>query len=285
MNWSRSKAKFRVLATLGVSQANINPTNLQKFYFVSLPPLPEQRAIAAVLGTWDQGIDTLQRLIAAKQRHKKALMQHLLTGKKRFSEFGEPWQEVRMGKVMTERIETSRPDLKLLSITASDGIVERDTLEKRDTSNQDKTKYRRIAPGDIGYNTMRLWQGVSALSDLEGIVSPAYTIVVPQKQVDALYMAYLFKLPSMIHTFYRNSQGLVDDTRNCKYNHFARIKIKIPQVPEQQKIATVLQAADRELKALERKLAALQVQKKGLMQQLLTGKVRVPITKTEINPN
>ncbi|WP_299819454.1 restriction endonuclease subunit S [uncultured Pontibacter sp.] len=256
------------------ANTNINQESLRQLY-IPLPPLSEQRTIASILSTWDKGIDKLQQLITAKQKRKRALMQQLLTGKIRFQEFVEEWQEVRLGDVLKERIETNRSDLKLLSITSSGGIVDRDTLEKRDTSNEDKGKYRRIAPGDIGYNTMRLWQGVAALSELEGIVSPAYTIVIPQDAVEARFMSYLFKLPQMIHTFYRHSQGLVDDTRNCKYNHFAKIKVILPNKAEQIKIASALQTADKEIETLQQKLDALKLQKKGLMQKLLTGQVRV----------
>ena len=199
-------------------------------------------------------------------------MQQLLSGKKRFPEFGDKWEEVHLGDVFKER-----NDLKLLAITSSNGVVNRDTLEKRDTSNKDKSKYKRIVVGDIGYNTMRLWQGVAALSGIEGIVSSAYTIVIPQKNVEPVFMSYLFKLPKMIHTFFRYSQGLVDDTRNCKFNHFAQIKVVIPSKKEQQKIAAILQTIDKEIETLQQKLQALKKQKKGLMQQLLTGKKRVKL--------
>ena len=70
---------------------------------------------------------------------------------------------------------------------------------------------------------MRMWQGVSAYSEYEGIVSPAYTILAPMEGVYSRYFAYLFKTQSMIFSFYRFSQGLVDDTRNLKYENFKKI--------------------------------------------------------------
>lgn len=69
---------------------------------------------------------------------------------------------------------------------------------------------------------MRMWQGVSAYSDYEGIVSPAYTILKPVADIDAKYFSYLFKLPETVFLFYRFSQGLVDDTRNLKYENFKK---------------------------------------------------------------
>jgi len=122
---------------------------------------------------------------------------------------------------------------------------------------------------------MRMWQGVSGLSDLEGIVSPAYTILIPQNGVSPKFASYLFKLPKLIHIFERNSQGLVSDTWNLKYPHFAKIRWHFPDYQEQEKIASVLINADKEIELLEQQLADLKQEKKALMQQLLTGKRRV----------
>lgn len=122
---------------------------------------------------------------------------------------------------------------------------------------------------------MRMWQGRSALSTLEGIVSPAYTILKPRKNADALFYSYLFKTPKMVNLFWRNSQGLVGDTLNCKYKDFSIIKAMLPLKDEQTAIAQILQTADKEISLLKVKEGLLRVQKKGLMQQLLTGKIRI----------
>jgi type I restriction enzyme S subunit len=174
-----------------------------------------------------------------------------------------------------ERRETNNDHLPLLAITGKRGIILASEIDRKDSSNADKSKYKRIAPGDIGYNTMRMWQGVSAVSGLEGIVSPAYTICQPKGNVNALFTGYLFKFPPVIHSFWRHSQGLVSDTWNLKFHHFAQIKVKIPNVEEQKAIARFLTAVDDEIKSYENKLAALEKQKRGLMQKLLTGEVRV----------
>lgn len=276
-NWERSQSYFKELATKGVSQSNINPTNLQKFFFVDLPPLPEQRRIAAVLSTWDTGIEQTGELINALRARHRGLMHQLLTGKVRLPGFGGEWRSVKLGEVFKERNQSGYHNLPLLSITAERGVINRDELEKRDTSNEDKSKYKRICVGDIGYNTMRMWQGRSAVSSLEGIVSPAYTIVTPKEGTDVQYMGHLFKLPEMIHRFYRNSQGLVDDTLNCKFPEFAKVRVAIPStIQEQRAIAQVLDASLKEIQQQEVKLEALREQKRGLMQCLLTGRVRVP---------
>ena len=237
--------------------------------------LAEQRKIAEVLGVWDEAIEKQARLIEKLALRKRALMQRLLSAKLRLPGFSEPWKIHKLQELFTERNETNRTDLPLLSITGDRGVILQTESEKRDTSNDDKSKYKRIAKGDIGYNTMRMWQGRSALSGLEGIVSPAYTIVVPNTDVDGYYMSVLFKQPRLIYDFWTHSQGLVGDTLNCKYRDFGQVHICCPPLAEQKAITEVLTAADREIELAKEKLERLRRQKRGLMQQLLTGKKRI----------
>ncbi len=239
------------------------------------PSILEQRKIIDVLKICDSQLDIAIKLIKAKKKKKEGLMQLLLSGRKRFSEFNNDWIEVKLEDYFTERKESKYENLQLLSI-GSNGVYPQNESELKDNSNFDKSKYKRICKGDIGYNTMRMWQGRSALSSLEGIVSPAYTIVTPKENADVLFFSYLFKFPYVVNRFYRNSQGLVNDTLNCKFKDFAIVKVMVPPTKEEQsKIANVLSKAEIEIKVLEQKKDYLQDQKKGLMQQLLTGKKRL----------
>jgi type I restriction enzyme S subunit len=251
-------------------------TNIIKEYEILLGSLEEQDEIADILSTWDRAIELKEKLLEQKKLQKKGLMERLLTGKVRMLGFQRPWKKVKLEELFVERKEIGRSDLELLSITASKGVVRHDELVKVDTSSEDKSKYKRITPNDIGYNTMRMWQGVSGVSQYEGIVSPAYTVVTPKKDIDVTYMAYLFKLPKTVHDFWRFSQGLVDDTLNLKFENFRQISVAIPtDYLEQRKIAEILRNSDHEIIILEKEIEQLQLQKKGLMQLLLTGKVRV----------
>jgi len=245
---------------------------------VQSPPLPEQRKIADILTTCDEALEKLDAFIVAQERRKKALMQQLLTGRRRLKGFSEPWTTAKLGTVFKERVEQNQTGLPLLSITADRGIVPREDVAKRDSSSEDKSKYLRIAPGDIGYNTMRMWQGVSALSTLEGIVSPAYTICTPTSRIDGRFVAHFFKCQHTVHLFHRYSQGLVDDTLNLKFPSFSAIEVTIPSdLEEQRQIAAILDTADQQLTLLRSQRNALDQQKRGLMQRLLTGKIRVTV--------
>ncbi|MEI7831991.1 MAG: restriction endonuclease subunit S [bacterium] len=255
------------------------PVSFVQRYKCLLPPLMSQSIIVDALSTWDRAIEQTTRLIEAKRQLKRGLMQQLLTGKRRLSNFAyEPWHCIRIGKLFHERVDVGRDDLPLLSITADRGIVPRDDVEKRDTSSGDKARYKRIAPGDIGYNTMRMWQGVSALSLLEGIISPAYTVCIPRSGIDGQYAKHLFKYPPTVHEFWRHSQGMVDDTLNLKFPHFAEIKVHIStNILEQKAIAAILDMVDRQVTLLENSADVLKTQKQALMQKLLTGQVRVKV--------
>ena len=203
-------------------------------------------------------------------------MQQLLTGRRRLAVDGDPpWQEHHLRDLFGERRESGHEDLPLLSVTSGRGVILRSEIERKDSSSEDKSRYKRIAPGDIGYNTMRMWQGVSALSRLEGIVSPAYTILKPKGGIDAEFAAYLFKFAPTVHLFLRYSQGLVSDTLSLKYPNFEQIRVRIPPLDEQKRIAAVLSCADKEVDLLRQELELLKEQKRGLMQKLLTGQIRV----------
>ena len=244
--------------------------------WVVFPSLAEQEKITEILSTQDKIITLKEKLVEEKKRQKKTLMQQLLTGKKRLPGFGGDWVDVKLGNVFAERVETNCQDLELLSVTGTNGVVPRSTIETKDNSSEDKSKYLKICKGDIGYNTMRMWQGVSALSEHEGIVSPAYTILIPSSEISAKYFSYLFKMHAVIFLFYRFSQGIVDDTRSLKYHEFAKLHLNVPKdKKEQEAIAEILTVADQEIEILQKELEQEKQKKKALMQLLLTGIVRV----------
>lgn len=255
----------------GGNREGLNYEQIASFK-IFIPSSKEIIQIWNYLSLWDTAIEKLSELIEKLKLRKRALMQQLLTGQKRLPGFSGEWKEVKLGDVFDERNETNRDDLPLLSITGDKGVIYQTDSDKRDISNDDKSKYKRIYPNDIGYNTMRMWQGRSALSELEGIVSPAYTIVTPREGVNVKFMSMLIQQPRVVYDFWTHSQGLVSDTLNCKYPDFCQVKVRIPTEEEQTAIASVLVKADKEIELAKEKLLNLQSQKRGLMQQLLTGK-------------
>lgn len=188
--------------------------------------------------------------------------------KLRFPEFSGEWEKKKLGDSFHERTEKNRDDLPLLSL-GEEGLSYQSETTRKDNSSADKSKYLRVAIGDIAYNTMRMWQGRCVFVDKEGIVSPAYTVCEPKEGIDSMFHYYLFKTDGMIRMFHQNSQGLVSDTLNLKYDAFSKIKYCLPPTPaEQQKIASCLSAMDDLIAAQAEKVKALKEKKTGLMQQM-----------------
>lgn len=194
------------------------------------------------------------------------------TPRLRFPGFTGEWEEKTLGDSFKERIEKNREDLPLLSL-GENGLAYQSETMRKDNSNADKSKYLRVALGDIAYNTMRMWQGRCVFVDKEGIVSPAYTVCQPREGIDSMFHYYLFKTHNMIEKFHQNSQGLVNDTLNLKFEAFSKIKYFLPPtLAEQQKIAECLMAIDGQISAQSQKVEALKEKKKGMMQQLFPQK-------------
>ncbi len=250
----------------------------KKFKF-PMPSLKEQEKIAQILTTCDETITKQEKLIKEKEQLKKGLMQKLLSGEVRFGGFNYEWQEVKLGKIFTERTSKAGNDeYELLSVTMANGVVRREEIGTKDNSSDDKSNYKQVKINDIAYNTMRMWQGASGVSKYNGIVSPAYTIVYLKKDYDIDFFGYLFKTHRVVFDFYRYSQGLTSDTWNIKYPHFSEVKVKIPTNKEEQsKIVEVLKKSEEEINLLKNELEELKLQKKAFMQKLLTGQVRVKV--------
>ena len=152
--------------------------------------------------------------------HNSSLTTHnSLVPALRFPEFREAgeWTTHPLGELFANRQETGFESLPLLSLTDKEGIIPQEESNRKNNASADKSRYLRVMPGDIAYNTMRMWEGRSAYVDREGIISPAYTVCKPLESVSGLFFSYYFKTFQLIEQFHRYSQGLVKDTLNLKY--------------------------------------------------------------------
>lgn len=145
----------------------------------------------------------------------------------------------------------------MISVTINSGVVRAEDLDRRDNSSQDKSNYKMVKAGDIAYNSMRMWQGASGYSPYDGILSPAYTVLIPEQGAYPQFFAYLFKRPNMIQIFQRNSQGLTSDTWNLKFPALKSIKTNAPKYNEQVKIAGLFASLDDLIALHQRKLSHL----------------------------
>ncbi len=275
---------------MGATINSINNSDLLKFK-IPLPPLKEQEKIADILSTWDRAISNLDELIIQKQKLKTALMQNLLSAKIRFKEFTDPWQEVKLGDIgetynglngkTAEDFENGNSKYityKNIFDNFSININISEKVNIKENEIQNLVKF-----GDIFFTTSSETPeevGISSvlLKNLENVYLNSFCFG---------YRLYSFEILSLYFAkFYFRSQIFREkiihlaqgSTRfNISKNQMMKLKIKLPNLAEQQKIAEVLSACDDEINLLKDKLLNLKLQKQGLMQNLLTGKVRVRV--------
>jgi len=249
---------------------------------IPLPQQHEQQKIADCLTSLDELIELQAKRLDALKRHKKGLLQQLFpregetTPRLRFPEFRDAgeWGVKKLRELSRERTERGGEDLELLSVTISDGVMRASDLERKNNASTDLTNYKRVYPGDIVYNSMRMWQGASGVSRWHGIVSPAYTVVTMTEKQNPVFWSYHFKLSHSVEKFARFSQGVTSDTWNLKYPAFSAIEMAFPADPEeQQKIANCLSSLDELIELQAKRLDALKAHKKGLLQQLFPQEV------------
>lgn len=154
------------------------------------------------------------------------------------------WEQRKLGDVFDERSERASGNEELLSVTISNGVIRQIDSEKRNIASEDKSNYKVVKKGDVPYNSMRMWQGAVGTSDYDGIVSPAYTVLIPKNNCNGKFFMELFKKQPTLEIFKRWSQGLTSDTWNLKYPVLSTIPFMVPSVKEQEKIAEYFKSLD-----------------------------------------
>ena len=191
-----------------------------------------------------------------------------LEPKIRFVNFKENYRPLKIGDIYAERSERGAENMELLSVTINEGVKKRMDIDGKDTSSEDKSNYKIVHTGDMVYNSMRMWQGANGISDYDGIVSPAYTVLKSKGNIHNQYIGFLFKNSELINKFRKNSQGLTSDTWNLKYPQIACIKINIPSLDEQQKIADFLSLVDQRIEKQRQLVESLKKYKRGALSRV-----------------
>ena len=192
--------------------------------------------------------------------------------KLRFPGFDDPYRKCRIGDIYGERSQRGAGDMELLSVTMNDGVMPRSEIEGKDNSSEDKSNYKVVCKGDMVYNSMRMWQGANGVSNYDGIVSPAYTVLMPTEEIDNQYFAALFKTSNLINEFRKNSQGLTSDTWNLKYPQIRPIRLYIPSLQEQNKISSFIGTLEERIGKQRQLVDSLKKYKRGLISDLFCEK-------------
>ncbi len=244
---------------------------------ILLPPKKEQDWMADAMYRYDHAIALAERLIAGEMKLRKGLMYQLSTGKRRFPGFSEPWREVALGEVTTESSRRNNGELDRTTVRAVTNSVGMIPMREQ-TIAESLGRYKIIEPRAFAYNPMRINVGSLCMwtGDSPALVSPDYVVFAcNESQLDATYFDYLRQTHRWAHYMTAGGNGSV--RIRIYYTDLAALRFVIPPYAEQVRIGRFLGSMDRELALLRAQLAALKTQKKGLMQQLLTGKVRVPL--------
>ncbi|MCX4027418.1 restriction endonuclease subunit S [Endozoicomonas sp. SM1973] len=248
-----------------------------------IPPLPEQKKIAKILSTWDKAITTTEQLLANSKQQKKALMQQLLTGKKRLPGFSGQWCKRLISEFIIEsRTPGNTGDIakKITIKLYGQGVIQK----KETRSGSESTKYYIRKSGQFIYSKLDFLNGAFGIipENLDGYEStldlPAFNFL---PEVCPKWFLYFVSREE----FYKANLGLANGGRKARRvnpKELLELKVHSPSLKEQQKIATILSTADKEIETLQQKLDCLKQEKKALMQQLLTGKRRVNVDELEV---
>lgn len=259
-----------------INNKHINP------YPISLPPLPEQRKIAAILRTWDLGLEKLSALRKAKERLRLWLRTEVVTGKRRLPRFSGLWREVPLSDVLTEHGEASTGAEEVYSVSVHKGLVNQIEHLGRSFAAANTDHYNRVLPGDIVYTkspTGDFPLGIIKQSRVDHavIVSPLYGVFTPLRRELGIMLEAHFEAPLAVSNYLNPLvQKGAKNTIAITNKRFLEGKLHLPLDPNEQKaIAAILETSRRELDAIDREIAALTRQKRGLMQKLLTGEWEV----------
>ena len=269
--------------------------NITKEELLSLPiPIPtfeEQVKIARLLSTWEEVIDVKERLLQAKQSQLTQLSRKLLFGSirlgkqknelivERFFNHPSDWALVKVGDVAQEvSVRGGNSVETVLSCSKYDGFVNSLDYFGKQVFSNDTSNYKVIRKGQFGYPSNHIEEGsIGLVEHCElGIVSPIYVVFeVNGDRVHAPYLYKLLKTDVYRHIFQVSTSSSVDRRGSLRWSDFSRLKVPLPPLAEQKEIAEAIYVAEEEIKLLKQLAEKYRVQKRGLMQKLLTGEWRV----------
>ncbi len=256
-------------------------------FMLPLPSINERTKIAAILTTQDKVIELKEKRLAEKLRQKKYLMQQLLTGKKRLPGFSEE-RKIKPLKKLTEKQKKKNNGFQyrlVLSNSAQHGIVSQDQEFDKEIANEERIDgYYVVIPGAFVYNPrISVTAPCGPINVNEtgetGIMSPLYTVfTISSPQISQDFLKYYFQSSC----WYKYVKGVANygarhDRISISDDDFFDMPISLPTKEEQNYIAKVLSAADREIDLLRQDIEQEKQKKKALMQLLLTGIVRVKL--------
>ncbi len=274
-----------VFRNIGQSaQGNLSPNQIKNSEIL-LPPIPEQKKIAKVLLTIDQAIEEVNEAIAKTERLKKGLMQELLTkgiGHKEFKEteigkIPKDWHMTKLGNIIKQKKETISPcSIKPTRYIGLEHINSGECKIKQwGNSSEVKSIKFQFKAGDILYGKLRPYLNKVVIVEWNGVCSTDILVFEAKKIMINIYILYLMHHPNTLRYAIATSTGT--NHPRTSWRMLSKLKVSLPPLPEQNKIAEILSTVDERIQLLKEKKNKLERVKKGLMNGLLTGRKRVKV--------
>jgi type I restriction enzyme S subunit len=272
-------SKYTESVSVRSGMPKINRAELAEYAMAFPPTKSEQQAIADALSDANVYIESLEQLLAKKRQLKQGAMQELLTGKIRLPGFIRKWDERRIEEIAFPSAEKNlaRESLPVLTCSKHAGFVDSLAYFKSQIFSRNTSGYKVIRRGQIGYPANHVEEGSIGLQDLYevALVSPIYVVFSVGEDVLAYFLHRLLKLDSYRQKFETATTSSVDRRGSLRWPAFSQITVSLPRIDEQTAIAAILSDMEAEILTLNAKLGKARSIRQGMMQELLTGRIRL----------
>jgi len=289
--------RFDLIANPG-AVPSLNESQIGDFR-LAVPPIEEQRLILDFLDQETAKIDALiaeqQRLIKLLKEKRQAVISHAITrgldpdapmkpsGIEWLGDVPAHWEVIRLATLFREVSEAGMEDLPVLTVSIHDGVSDREfdeeELDRKVSRSEDRSKYKRVAPGDLVYNMMRAWQGGFGTVNVPGMVSPAYVVARPKHRIVTRLVEHLLRTPMAVEQMRRHSRGVTDFRLRLYWDEFKNLRIAIPPYEEALAVCESIVKMDAEFGAIsaaaEQSISLLQERRTALISAAVTGKIDV----------
>jgi type I restriction enzyme S subunit len=266
---------------------------------VCVPNFDEQASISVFLDRETAKIDELvakqQRLIELLKEKRQAVISHAVTkglnphapmkpsSIEWLGDVPAHWEVSRISNVFREVAEAGVDDLPILSVSIHHGVsdkeLEDEDMDRKVTRSDDRSKYKRVAPGDLVYNMMRAWQGGFGTVSVEGMVSPAYVVARPRRPTETAYIEHLLRTPQAIEQMRRYSRGVTDFRLRLYWDEFKNLRVALPPREEMREICAKITSMDERFDTLsaccEASIDILQERRAALISAAVSGQIDV----------
>ncbi|MBB3329872.1 type I restriction enzyme S subunit [Halomonas campaniensis] len=296
-------SKFYNVALLGSAKSTVDSLRLPliKDFSVCFPINPSEQE--KIVGFIDKQTNKISKTIRTKEmqisllkERKQSLIQNAVTrgldpdapmrdsGIEWIGEIPQHWGISHNRTLFTERVEPGKESLPLLTVSIRSGVSAGELSEGENLRGrvkiEDQTKYSLVQPGDIVYNMMRAWQGAIGAVTTTGMVSPAYTVAIPDSRIRPKFFEYLYRTPLFIHQMDRHSKGITDFRKRLYWQEFKQMLTLLPPLDEQDRIVQHIDQEstriDRAISLFQRQIERLKEYRATLIDSAVTGKIRVP---------